>query len=216
MFARVHEHATARRLFMSWFKKLDAQAQVAFMAAVVGACSGLLGGIAGPVIQSRFQQSTDSAKVRLEADLSRQTKFIEAQDAFLTSATNALWAWRYLCMRVAYEGSNKDEAFQKEWNNYNANIWASLNAVRSHISQFRRLGSEEAFQKVLPFYEEAVALDQQISGAAKLGPEARSKAFQTLNGKIYEVTTKRVDDLLLLMATDMGISERNAELGRRR
>jgi hypothetical protein len=198
---------------MTWFKKLDAQAQVALIAAVVGASSGLLGGIVGPIIQSRSQQSTDSARMRLEADLSRQNKLIEAQDAFMTSATNALWAWRYLCIRMAYEGSEKDpEAFKKEWDNYDANIWPSLNAIRSHISQFRRLGSEAAFQQVLPFYEEAVALDQQISGAAKLDPEARVRAFQTLNSRIYDVTTKHVDDLLLLMATDMGISERNVGL----
>jgi hypothetical protein len=167
---------------MRWFEGLDAQAQVAFIAAIVGACSGLLGGIMGPVIQSRFQQSADSAKLRLEADLSRQTKFIEAQDAFLTSATNALWAWRYLCIRMAYEGSDKDgEAFKKEWENYDANIWASLNTIRSHISQFRRLGSEAAFQKVLPFYQVAVELDKQISGAVKLDPEARAQAFQALS-----------------------------------
>jgi hypothetical protein len=105
--------------------------------------------------------------------------------------------------------------FKKEWENYDANIWASLNTIRSHISQFRRLGSEAAFQKVLPFYQEAVELDKQISGAAKLDPEARAQAFQALNSKIYDVTTKQVDDLLFLMATDMGISERNAELRRR-
>ena len=72
---------------MSWFKELDAQARVALIATVVGAFSGLLGGIVGPVIQSRFQQSADSAKVRLEADLGRQTKFIEAVEARLCRAT---------------------------------------------------------------------------------------------------------------------------------
>ena len=48
-----------------------------------------------------------------------------------------MWAWRYLCIRMAYKGSDKDgEAFKKAWDNYDANIWASLNAIRSHISQF--------------------------------------------------------------------------------
>jgi hypothetical protein len=116
-------------------------------------------------------------------------------------------------MRVTYEGIYRDvEGFKREWDSYDANKWASVNAIRSHISQFRRLGSEAAFQDALPFYEEVVALDQQISDAAQLTPEARAQAFQTLNGKIYFVTTKKVDDLLLAMATDMGISERNADL----
>ena len=202
---------------MSWFQALGPQAQAAVIAAVAGAFFGLVGGIVGPAIKSRFQQRDDSAKLRLEAELSRQTKLIEAQDAFLTSATNALWAWRYQCMRMTYKGGAADgQDFKSEWDSYDANRWASINAVRSHISQFRRLGSEATFQNVLPFYAEAVALDQEISDAANLMPEARAQAFQALNEKIYYVTTAQVDELLLAMATDMGISERNADLRRRR
>ena len=79
-----------------WFRGLDLQIKVALISALFGGVFGGIGGIAGPLIQGKIQQIGDTKKLNLEADLARQTKFIDAQSQFLTDISRALWDWRYV------------------------------------------------------------------------------------------------------------------------
>jgi hypothetical protein len=190
-------------------RKLEPQAQAALVSAFVGAAFGLMGGIVGPIIQGTIQRAGDLNKLKLEAELTRQTKVIDAQNKLLNNITSALWDWRYISISMTYYGrSNQKDIYDKYWKEYDENIWKKLNTIRSLISQSRRLVSEPIFWRLRDFYIIVVELDKQISSAATENDiEKKSHAFSLLNKRIYGEISDEIDKILFEMGSGLALNQ---------
>jgi hypothetical protein len=203
-----------------WFRGLDLQIKVALISALFGGVFGGIGGIAGPLIQGKIQQIGDTKKLNLEADLARQTKFIDAQSQFLTDISRALWDWRYVSIKVAYYGGTPNvnsEKYKEAFEGYDKRIWDLLSSMRLLISQSNRLVSERVFHDLQNFYPVAVELDKLISAAASEGDaKKRENEFQRLNSLIFEDISTRIDAILLEISKDFGVARSSLPLARER
>src|SRR5262245_3239151 len=112
-----------------------------------------------PLIIKRVDETRAIRKKRLEAEISRQTKVIEAQSKLLDDITKNLWAWRYLVMKVAYTGrGNKEKKHAAAVKKYEVRIWRLLSRMRNHASRSRRLVSEKGYLSLRALYQDVVNL----------------------------------------------------------
>lgn len=171
--------------------------------AVTAAVTGLL----VPYVLKRIDESKSIEQKRLEADISRQAKLIEAQSKFLDETTEALWNWRYLSMKVAYNGSeSREEQYSLAVSGYEAGIWDILNKIRSQTSKSRRLVSEKGYKNLVHLYKQIVELDAEMDGIVRqrLPPERRAKALAPISQRIYLEMSSKLDDTLDLLAQEVG------------
>jgi hypothetical protein len=141
-----------------------------------------------------------------EAELARQAKVVEAQAKFLDDLSNYLWRWRYLCIRLAYQGGRSDaERYADAEGEYEKSIFEVFCLVRNEISRSRRLVSESAYHRLLDLYEkDLVPLDNRISDIRDKDPGIlRAAEFRRLNEDIYHTVSTRIDGMLNELANEL-------------
>lgn len=164
-------------------------------------------GLLVPYVLKRVDESKSIEQKRLEADISRQAKLIEAQARFLDETTEVLWNWRYLSMKVAYNGDGRrEEQYAASVAAYEAGIWDVLSKLRNQTSKSRRLVSEKGYTNLVALYKKIVELDARLDEIVrqKLPVEARAKALAPISKKLYDEMTQSLDDTLDLLAREVG------------
>ena len=168
---------------------------------VTAAITGLL----LPYILKRIDESKAIEQKRSEADISRQAKLIDAQSKFLDDTTEVLWTWRYLSMKVAFNGSEeREEQYAKSVIEYEQGIWDVLSKIRNQTSKSRRLVSEDSYKDLVSLYRRIVALDGRLDEIVRgrLPPKERAKALQPIQEELYGDMTQKLDDTLYLLAKE--------------
>jgi len=112
------------------------------------------GGLARSVLD-KTGVDADLVRQRLEAELARQGKVIEAQVQFLESLAQLLWDFQLLAISVTYYKTLPDEKrYQLAFDEYDKQSWVFFSKIRAEISKARRLTSERTYQGLLKYYED--------------------------------------------------------------
>ncbi len=158
----------------------------------------------------RAQKESDERKFReqkvFEAELARQNKIIEAQSKFLDDISQMLWKWRYMCVKVAYYGSDlNQEKYLLARKEFDDNIWSLFQSMRSEISRSRRLISDNAYRRLLTLYHDMLSIDEELSELIKIErlDESASKKYLKLNNKIHSLVSGQVDESLNSIAAEL-------------
>jgi hypothetical protein len=162
-----------------------------------------------PYILKSIDQTKAIEQKRLEADLARQAKTIEAQSKFLDDTTEALWSWRYLSMRVAYNGSEgREDEYAKSVSAYLSGIWDVLSRLRNQTSKSRRLVSKRGYEALVALYDEIAALDGEMDAIIRqeLPPAKRAAALKPVHGAIRSKMTQKLDDTLAFLAEEVHLN----------
>jgi hypothetical protein len=175
-----------------------------------------LTGFLFPYILRRFEENKAIEQRRLDADISRQTKIIEAQSTFLDETTETLWRWRYLSMKVAYNGTEqREEQYAASVKEYEAGIWDVLSDLRNHTSKSRRLVSEKGYQSLVTLYDQITDLDGRLDQIVrqKLPPKERAEALEVIHRELRWEMTQKLDDTLALLAQEVQLTSPHSMAG---
>lgn len=156
----------------------------------------------------------DARKMReqkkLEAELARQGKLLDAQSALLDEITRLVWAWRYLAKQVVYYGSRGDnDRYMAAKARYEDGVWGLLDGLRTQISKARRLVSEAAFERLNDLYGYVVHdVDLKVSdlaGRAELDRAACSVLAQRFSAEV----SGRLDDAIFELACELRLTSQS-------
>lgn len=143
---------------------------------------------------------------RFEADLARQSKIIDAQVAFLDDISQQLWRFRYLAMALSYYYPDENpERYQEAVKTYDLESWDIFNHVRESVSKSRRLVSENAYQKLVEFYEKKmVPFDRE-----KVKQVIRTnKGHHELNQYIFHEFTPDIDNIIYFLSEELQLTSK--------
>jgi hypothetical protein len=159
-----------------------------------------------PYVLKRIDETKAIEQKRLEADISRQAKIIEAQSKFLDDTTEILWSWRYLSMKVAFNGSaQREEQYTVAVREYEAGIWDVLSKLRNQTSVSRRLISEQGYRQLVALYDRIVELDSRLDQIVRRGATAneRAAALVPIQNELRSEMTQQLDETLDLLANEV-------------
>jgi hypothetical protein len=156
--------------------------------------------------QKELEHERNLEQTRVEADLARQSKIIDAQAAFLDDISQQLWRFRYLAMAVSYYFADVyPERYQEAVKSYDQESWNIFQDVRASISKSRRLVSENAYQKLVEFYENKMApFDQK-----KVRQVVQSnEGHHELNQYIYHEFTSDIDNIIYFLSEQLQLTSK--------
>jgi hypothetical protein len=173
------------------------------------ALTALITGFGMPYVLKRIEERKQREQRKLEADLARQAKIIEAQSKLLDDLSRVLWKWRYLAKKVVYYGSEKSkERYEIARKEYDDSVWDILNEFRTEISRARRLVSEQAYEELQSLYDYIVRdIDRKISDIIKR-EELDAKSVQEssdLGPRFSLEVSQRIDDAIDRLASELGL-----------
>jgi hypothetical protein len=175
-----------------------------------------LTGFLVPYVLKRVDENKAIEQKRREADISRQAKIIEAQSVFLDEITETLWRWRYLSMKVAFNGLEKrEEQYAMSVKEYEAGIWDVLSKFRNQTSKSRRLVSEKGYKSLVALYDRITELDGRLDQIVRqaLPPEQRAEALAPIQAELRSDLTQRLDDALNLVAQEVQLTPLHSAAG---
>ena len=179
--------------------------QVALL--VLGA---LITGFGVPYVLRLIDARKMREQKKLEAELARQGKLLDAQSALLDEITRLVWAWRYLAKQVVYYGSIGDnDRYMAAKTKYEDGVWGLLDSLRTQISKARRLVSEAAFERLNDLYGYVVHdVDLKVSdlaGRAELDRAACSVLAQRFSAEV----SGRLDDAIFELACELRLTSQS-------
>ena len=179
--------------------------QVALL--VLGA---LITGFGVPYVLRLIDARKMREQKKLEAELARQGKLLDAQSALLDEITRLVWAWRYLAKQVVYYGSRGDnDRYMAAKTKYEDGVWGLLDSLRTQISKARRLVSEAAFERLNDLYGYVVHdVDLKVSdlaGRAELDRAACSVLAQRFSAEV----SGRLDDAIFELACELRLTSQS-------
>lgn len=185
-------------------------AQATILAALI---AGLFGGVVGNLVKARLDEASGNRRLRLERRLNRQERVLEQQAKLLDDLTEASWAWRYVAVRLAYEGNDCTAPwFDAALEAYRGERWPALHRMRALASRARRLVSEDAHGVVVALYGRAVDIDLRLENAAdQQDPISKAIEFGEINHELVNQITPAIDDLLLRLAQEVRLVSSSAQ-----
>jgi hypothetical protein len=170
----------------------------------------VISGFGIPYVLKRIDNRKLREQKLFEAELSRQSKLIDAQSTLLDEITRILWKWRYLAKGVVYYGARGD---QKRYDaarvNYEDTVWGLLDEFRTEISRSRRLVSEAAFKNLDSLYRYVVHdLDQKVSNLVS-GDTIDQTGCKKLANRFSDEVSAKLDDALFELASELRLTSRS-------
>lgn len=176
------------------------------------ALTALVTGFGIPYVLKRIEDRKLRQQKQFEAELSRQTKIIEAQSKLLDDLSETLWKWRYQAKKVVYYGAEESkERFDDAAKEYDDGVWEILNEFSREISRSRRLVSEKAYQELRSLYDYIVRdIDPKISAINKRGELNRKTVEESeqLSVRFSSEVTQRIDDEIDRLASELDLKVR--------
>ena len=158
-----------------------------------------------PYVLKNVDETRTVEQQRREAILARQAKLLETQSKYLDETAEALWNWRYLSMKVAFNGSEGREAdYQTAATEYQRAIWDVLSRIRLQTSKARRLTSERGYNAMVQFYDQIVEFDGRLDGVVrqKSSVDKRATELAPFQQSLRTTLTKRIDEVMALLAQE--------------
>jgi len=170
----------------------------------------VISGFGIPYVLKRIDNRKLREQKLFEAELSRQSKLIDAQSTLLDEITRILWKWRYLAKGVVYYGARGD---QKRYDaarvNYEDTVWGLLDDFRTEISRSRRLVSEAAFKNLDLLYRYVVHdLDRKVSNLVS-GDMIDQVGCKQLADRFSDEVSAKLDDALFELASELRLTSRS-------
>jgi hypothetical protein len=180
-----------------------------FLLVVTAGLTGLL----VPAIKGRLDDRKYRDQKVFEADLSRQEKVIDAQAALLKDASEVMWSFYLLSLKVTwYAASGNEERFDAAWQEWDEESWLLFGRLRAEISKAHRLTSPTIHAELLnvhDFWFRKFSLElERMVRRRNLGTD-ESVDF---HNRTYRENTRLIDDALTHLAGELRLNERVAPL----
>ena len=178
-----------------------------FLLVVTAGLTGLL----VPVIKGRLDDRKYRDQKVFESELSRQEKVIDAQAALLKDASEVMWSFYLLSLKVTwYAASGNAERFDAAWQEWDEESWLLFGRLRAEISKARRLTSPTIHAELLNvhdiwFRRFSLELEEMVR-RRNLGT-GESVDF---HNRTYRDNTQLIDDALTHLADSLRLNERAA------
>ena len=176
-----------------------------FLLVVTAGLTGLL----VPAIKGRLDDRKYRDQKVFESELSRQEKVIDAQAALLKDASEVMWSFYLLSLKVTwYAASGNEERFDAAWQQWDEESWLLFGRLRAEISKARRLTSHTIHAELLNVHEIwfrrfSLELESMVR-ERKLGT-SESVDF---HNRTYLENTQLIDDALTHLAEELRLNER--------
>lgn len=180
-----------------------------FLLVVTAGLTGLL----IPVIKGRLDDRKYRDQKVFESELSRQEKVIDAQAALLKDASEVMWSFYLLSLKVTwYAASGNEKRFDAAWQEWDEESWLLFGRLRAEISNARRLTSPTIHAELLnvhDFWFRRFSLElEEMVRQRNLGT-GESMDF---HNRTYRENTRLIDDALTHLAEELRLNERAALL----
>jgi hypothetical protein len=162
-----------------------------------------------PYVLNKIEESKSRERTRLEAQIARQGKIIEAQSQFLDEITEILWSWRYLSIKVTFNADDiRGAHYAAAVTEYESEIWDVLSKLRKQISKSRRLISETGYRNLVSLYDRIVELDGNLASAIRnksLQEADRVAALAAIHKILRWELTEKLDETIASLAQEVGL-----------
>ena len=181
--------------------------QALFLLVTAAGLTGLL----VPAVKGRVDDRKYREQKVFESELSRQEKVIEAQAALLEDASEVLWDFYLLFLKVTwYAASDNEERFDAAWQEWDEESWALFGRLRAEISKARRLTTPTVHAELLNVHEIwfrrfSLELERMVR-QRKLGTIGTRESMDFHN-RTYLENTKLIDDALTHLAEELRLGE---------
>lgn len=177
------------------------------------AAAALVTGLLVPFVSARMNERRLIQRRQAEEDLVRDSKFIEAQTAFLDGLSTDLWRLAGTILGVSYYASQSREQFAEAWRVYDASAFDELFALRANVSRANRLLSREARGQLAELHTWLFGtVDPRLTtmSRALVADPSRDAGgdWTSWHVRTMEELFTRVDEVLATVAKEVGVTER--------
>ena len=124
----------------------------------------VLTGFLVPFVKARLDDASARRKQLLEAELARQSEFLQSQIDLLTSFSDATWEFLFDAFKVSYAEAWEEEAAKNAaWEAYEPLSWKHLGKIRAIISKSKRLLSEACHKNLIATYDWLWHYDDELA-----------------------------------------------------
>ena len=146
------------------------------------AAAALITGLLVPFVSARMNDRRVIQQRQAEEDLARDSKFIDAQAAFLDALSVDLWRLAGKMLAVSYYAIGSPQQFSEAWRAYDESSFDELFALRAHVSRAQRLLSEQAEQQLAELHRWLFGdVDPLLTSMARAtlegGPESEDRGW---------------------------------------
>ena len=122
------------------------------------------------LVKARLDRDNARRQKILEADLTRQKEFIDAQIAFLSKFSDIAWKMMFEVFKVSYAFSWEEKKLQDEtYDRYGPVSWELFTNLRASISVGTRLTSPSTHKNLMKLYDWFTQVDDEICTKADDG-----------------------------------------------
>jgi hypothetical protein len=190
------------------------------------AAAALVTGLLVPFVSARMNERRAIQQRQAAEDLARDSKFIEAQAAFLDGLSADLWRFAGKILAVSYYATASPQQFPEAWRVYDESSFDELFALRAHVSRAQRLVSAEAKRQLAELHIWLFGtVDPRLTTAARasladargagdelgVAPPGHAIGDSDWSGWHQVTMTElftRVDATLATIAREVGVTER--------
>jgi hypothetical protein len=149
-----------------------------------------------------------------EADLSRQSKVIEAQVQFLERLAELLWEYQLTAIAVSYYHQfNLEDQYQAAAKQYLAVAGTLLGKVRGEISKSLRLCSKQTYENLRGlYYDHLLKLDTDLT-VLIADPDRQhigGPSWKILNKEAVYTLSQKVDNIFHDLAAEFRLTGQSA------
>jgi len=167
--------------------------------------TGALTGFLVPVIKARWDDASAERKQVLQAELSRQAEFLQAQAELLGTFSDATWAFLFDAFKVSYAEAWEDEETQIEaWDVYTPLSWTHLGRIRAIISKSKRLIGDDCHRTLLATYDWLVQYDDSLA-EFQVGKHPPGD-WQRFHQDFFRQAAMKMDDTISHLANELRLS----------
>jgi hypothetical protein len=170
--------------------------------------TAVLTGLLVPVIKGRLDDRKYRDQKVFESELSRQEKVIDAQAALLKDASEAMWSFYLLSLKVTwYAASGNEERFDAAWQEWDEESWLLFGRLRAEISKARRLTSPAVHAELLNVHDTWFRrFSLELEGMVRRRDIGTGESVDFHN-RTYRENTKLIDDVLTRLAEELRLNE---------
>ena len=161
-----------------------------------------------PVIKGRLDDRKYRDQKVFESELSRQEKVIDAQAALLKDASEAIWSFYLLSLKVTwYAASGNEERFDAAWQEWDEESRLLFGRLRAEISKARRLTSPAVHAELLNVHDTWFRrFSLELEGMVRRRDIGTGESVDFHN-RTYRENTKLIDDVLTRLAEELRLNE---------
>jgi type II secretory pathway pseudopilin PulG len=174
-----------------------------------------LTGVLVPYLFRLIDEQKNKEQKIFEAEISRQTKIIEAQVKLLEDLSNLIWEYQLLLIEVPYfRQFDRDELYPNAVKIYDENSGRLLGKIRAEISKALRLTPYSIYEELKKlYYDELLQVDLKVSQLATSDKKKKDRTgeWRDLNHyAVYELSEK-VDKIIDKLACELNLKARTVK-----